>query len=548
MRHPSEVRNSIPTRALLLCVLLLLAQSLSAQLREHTAKVTYVTSTTVYVDAGTKDGFREGDTLRIWKAGSSTAMLKVTHIASKSLAASILEKTQVVLIGDEVRGSARTIAQVDATRDTATTLVQAPVRGADAVRRDSLPRIPDRVSETRVRGRIALQYHALESSVSPGLDFSQPAGVVHVSTERLFNAPLEFRYYSNHRYDARSSERRAGVEESRFRHRFYQLSLQYGEAAAPLTARIGRFVPYEVGGIGTLDGAMVVGRSNGYEIGALLGSQPGYRDSELNIRDQKVALYVGRNRVPGNWNFGAAFAQTYRDGALDRGYVYLVNSVAVVENLTLYQNASVDLYDTDGRDGMFAPHFSDFFLSATWRPLRVLSLSASMSDRRNIFFLRSYAEIPDSSFRSNRSQSYQFSAGANVAAGMYLSVTSALRNSESTDPAASISGRFTWSNVLNSRLNLYFFGGYADNVFTTSTSAGVEVNRDLFQSLYTALRLVRSDYAPVTAGRAYARTSLNVDAYYRASREVNVSLNFEHYWEGTYVTDRVYTEVTYRFD
>lgn len=537
-------------RLLLLYAIVLISGgsfALHAQVAERKAKVTYVTSSTVYVDLGMRDGFREGDTLKVWKNGAVGAVLRVTNISSKSMATSILEKSLTIVAGDEVRGLPHPIEAVqppEREADSTATAGALPVQMPSVVVRQDAAVLQG----PRIRGRISMQYYALESSFAPGLDFSQPAAVINVTAERLFSAPIELRYYSNHRFDARAEARRIGVTDDRLRNRFYQLSLQYGDRAAPFSAILGRFVPYEIGGIGTVDGVMAVGRMNGYEAGVVAGSQPGYRNSELNFRDQKIAAYIGRNDASSPWRGSAAYAQTYRDGALDRGYFYVVNSWYAGSDVTLYQNASIDIYDTDGSDGVFDPHLTDLYLSATWRPLRSLSLTGSFADRRNIFFLRSFAELPDSAFGIGRMRNYQLSAGVNLPEGMYASVTTSLRSSESTDPAAAFSGRYTWSNALGSHLNLYLLGGYADNVYTTSTSMGVEVNRDLFEGLYTAIRLLRSDYTPVSAGKDYSRTSLNLDAYYRMSRTLNLSLSFEHYWEGDATTERIYTEISMRLE
>ena len=563
--HPAREAAVIPTdgspdmrmcsagewRRFLTSVLLLVilgASASHAQVAERKGKVTYVTSSTVYVDLGMRDGFREGDTLRIRKGRTVIAALRVTNISSKSMATSILEKTGTILAGEEVVGIPHEIELPKPTRatiDSMQTVVTRPEQQPKISRSSHEEAI---TNGTRIRGRMSMQYYALESSVSPGLDFSQPAAVINLTAERLFGAPLEFRYYSNHRFDARSETRRSGVADDRLRNRFYQASLQYGDRSAPFSAILGRFVPYEIGGIGTVDGAMVVGRSNGLEAGIVAGSQPGYRNSELNFRDQKIAAYIGRNEAASPWKGSVAYAQTYRDGALDRGYFYLVNSWYAGSEITLYQNASVDMYDTDGRDGVFDPHLTDLYLSASWRPLRTLSFTGSFADRRNIFFLRSFAELPDSAFGTGRLRNYQLSTGVNIPGGMYASVTASLRTSANTDPAASLSGRYTWSNALDSRMNFYLLGGYADNVYTTSTSWGAEVNRDLFEGMYTAFRIIRSDYTPVAAGRDYSRTSLTLDMYYRLSRAWYLSLSAEHYLEGDVTTERVYTEISMRLD
>lgn len=542
--------------SILACAMLLQTAILRAQqdgsLKEEKGGVTYVTSTTVYGDLGRKHGLREGDTVFVSNAGGRIASLRILHLSSKSFSAEVLEKSATILQGNAVLARVRqapelpqpkpaTDSAVTARDDRAPTPAVAapPVTGGGAVADESV----------RIRGRLALQYYALNSPATSGLAFSQPAAVLNFTAEHLLELPLQFSYYSNHRYDARSGDARAGVEQNRLRNRFYQFSLQYGGEAEPYTAVLGRFIPYQVGGIGTVDGVMLAGRSGAFEGGVLAGSQPGYRDSELSLKDQKIAAFAGYTHEEETWRLRSnlAFAQTYRDGAVDRGYFYLVNSVSLGNEITLFQNASLDLYDADLGSGRSRPHLTDLYLSATWRPERWLSLTGSYADRRSVYFLRSFASIPDSLFNPSRLQNYSLAAGVNIPGGMYASVSASLRAQENSgSPASAYSARYTFSNLLSSRVNVYLLGSYADNLYNTSQSMGIEANRDLFEGFYTALRLQQYRFVYTANNRALDRYTAALDVYYRIGSLWYLSVNYERYWEGGIGSDRIYSEISVR--
>ncbi|MFZ1728728.1 MAG: hypothetical protein WBQ23_01880 [Bacteroidota bacterium] len=549
--------HGIPLLLLLLACVLVLTSAKGwgqdAEPREERGVVTYVTSSMVYGDIGRRNGLREGDTVYVSTSKGRIASLRVLHLASKSFSAEIIEKKGTILQGNTLTATVRGIVvppaptlQVDSTatpiRQTTATVVQG---GLPASLPGAAPERP-----TTIRGRFALQYYAMNSSASTnGLIFSQPAAVLSFTAERLFSMPLQFNYYSNHRYDARSDAARSGVTQERMRNRFYQLSLQMGGDDLPYTAVLGRFVPYQVGGIGTVDGAMLAGRSGSFEGGIIAGSQPGYRDSEISLKDQKVAAYAGYTNGAESWQLRSnlAFAQNYSDGVVDRGYFYLVNSLSFGGTVTLYQNASLDLYDADNGSGHMKPHLTDLYLSATWRPERWLSLTGSFADRRSVYFLKSFASVPDSLFNTSRLQNYQISAGFNIPGGMYASVTAALRAQEtSSKPAGSYSARYTWSNFLASRVNIYLLGSYSDNIYNTSRSIGFEANRDLLEGLYTALRLQQYRYVYTQNSRSLDRSSIGLDMYYRLSAMWYLSLNYERYWEGGVASDRLYSEISMR--
>ncbi len=525
--------------------------------REERGTVTYVTSSMVYGDLGRGNGLREGDTVMVFNEKGRIAMVRVLHLASKSFSGEVLEKNGTIVQGNALHARVQPIEipeQPGRTPDsTAASVVRRPEESAQRAEY-SPPAGNDSGSasarETRLHGRFALQYYAMNSSAAAnGLVFSQPAAVLQFTAEHLLSLPLQFSYYSNHRFDARSDAARSGSTQERLRSRFYQFALQYGGDETPYSIALGRFIPYQVGGIGTVDGAMVAGRSGKFEGGVIAGAQPGYTNSEVNLNDQKVAAYAGFTDGASGWQLRSnlAFAQTYRDGALDRGYFYLVNSLALGGEVTLYQNATLDLYDADRGSGNARPHLTDLYLSTTWRPERWLSLTGSFADRRSVYFLRSFAALPDSFFSTSRLQNYQLSAGVNISGGMYASVTTSLRMQENTDKAAmAYSGRFTWSNFLASHTNIYLLGSYTDNLYNTSRSVGFEANRDLIAGLYAALRLQQYRYVYTRSDRTLDRFAVAVDMYYRLGGMWYLSLNYERYWEGGAASDRIYSEVSMR--
>lgn len=519
--------------------------------KEEKGSVTYVTSSTVYGDLGRKNGLREGDTVFVQNSGGAVASLRILHLSSKSFSAEVLEKTAIILQGNTVLARVRPTVmapQPVTVADTAPPAPREPI--SPPVTPPAAGRVPaGDDGSTRIRGRVALQYYAMQTAATAGLTFSQPAAVLSFTAEHLFEMPLQFSWYSNHRYDARADGTRVGIDQRRLRNRFYQFSLHYGGDAEPYTGVIGRFIPYQIGGIGTVDGLMLAGRRGAFEGGILAGSQPGYRDSELSLKDQKIAAFVGYTQQDAEWRLRSnlAFAQTYRDGAVDRAYFYLVNSVSLGSDVTLYQNASLDLYDADRGSGRTRPHLTDLYLSATWRPERWLSLTGAFADRRSVYFLRSFASIPDSLFHESRMRNYSISAGANIPGGMYASVSASLREQENTNtPASAYSARYTFSNLLSSRTNVYLLGSYADNIYNTSRMFGIEANRDLFERVHTAIRVQHYRFVYLANNRALDRSTAALDVYVRIGTLWYLSLNYERYWEGNIASDRLYAELSLR--
>lgn len=528
-------------------VLAALLGAVHAHAQERRGAVTYVTSTTVYADLGRRDGFMEGDTLLVrGQRGDSTAVLLVAHIATRSLAATYLLQRGEVRQGDAVTGIphiAPVVADTTARAVATTTDMPAPA---------SMPLLPrvTPVEGTRVQGRFSLQYSLMQNDATPQLDFSQPGAVISFNAAGIAGAPLDFSWYSNHRYDARTAEALSPAD-PRMRHRIYECSARYGDAAAAASLTAGRFVPAIVGGIGTIDGALAAMHRGPWEVGAAIGAQPGYYDSRVSLADPKGAAYVaytdGDAKIA-RYQGALAYAQIYRSGALDRGYAWLVNNLSMEGGrITLYQSMSVDMYDAGEGGGTLSPHLTDMYLSGNWRAATWLSVTGSYATMRNVYYLRSTQGLPAASFRPNRQQSVQLGAGANIPGGMYLALTGQLRAREE-DPrlAPAVYARYSFSDLFETGMTLFLTGGYTDNIYNTSSVYSIEVTRDLFQKLYAALRAQRQSYSYDGGARRIDRMSLGTDLYFRLTTQLFLSLSGEIAHESTATTQRVYMEATYR--
>jgi len=552
MTHGSRLNNlSMQIISMFFVAGLFVAVSQSSHAQElREGKVTYTTGESVYIDMGSRQGFAEGDTVRVLDPdGSPVGVVIVEHLSSKSMAARIVLKKRILLQGDRAAGygsktvvPAPTPTPVEPTppaRDTARPIAPATTAPLPEAKKNIL------------HGRISAQYYALDNSATSTLDFSQPAAVLSLGADYLMGAPLFFRVYTNHRYDARSSALRTGVTDERMRHRIYEFSLKYGADTDNFQAQAGRFIVPAAGGIGVVDGALLIRRIKGWEAGIAAGTQPGYRDTELSFDDPKWAAYLryesGNDEVV-RYQSSIAFAQTYRYSNIDRGFIYIQNTASIGNLLSLYQNMNIDMYDLASDGTSVRWHISDIFVSGNYKPAKKVSVTASYSVRRNVYLMESFRGLSSEYFDRSLNHNVQVGAGYNIGSGMFVNATASLRTKEG-DPvnATAYTGRYTISDFLQSRVNIYISGIYAENRYNKSTSGSIEANRDLLENLYTSIRLQYADYKYLLTSRNLSRQNIAFDAYYRMSKTVFLSLSYEHGIETDYSTDRLYSEITWRF-
>lgn len=545
-------------RYLLVLILFFITAESHAQ-QSYTGKVTYLTSTSAYVNLGTNHGFDVGDTLRIMNKGKVAAILHVATVASKSLSAIILSKNTDLREGDEVVGftarSPKTVQQPIQTTnspgrtDTDTTHSRSIPSSPSTTQQAQVPS-QESHEENIIHGRLGLQYYALYNNSNSQLEFSQPAAVLNFTLDKIFGAPLAFNFYLNSRYDARSQQLRTGVDYPRMTNRVYEASLKYGRDSSLINFLFGRFVAPVIGGVGTFDGAMVTMQKGDLQFGIVAGTQPGWRNSDVQLSNPKFSAFASyqtgdysSTRYQGSF----AYAQQYYSNNLDRGFFYLQNTVTFSNSLSLYQNADFDLHDLVNGENKTSLHLSDFFLSASYRPLNWLSASGSYAIRRNIYFLESFKFIPDSLFDKSFLQNVQLSVGIRLPMTMYLTTTGSLRLKEG-DPrnATSLLANWSWADIFNSQVGMYISGNIADNIYNKSNSIGIDIHRDIIQDLYVSLKARRYSYIYSSSSRTINRTTIGADILYRMSRMLYSSVSYERYFEESLTTDRLYAELSIR--
>lgn len=528
--------------------LVALAPQIRAQ-KIFNGKITYLTSTSAYVDLGTNHGFDVGDTLFVVQKDKHVAVLRVATIASKSLSAAILSKEGTLKEGDEVRGATmRSPKTIERTivRDT---ILPPPASSAQPTQANVAE--PSPLQTTVVNGRFGVQYYAMYNGTARSLDFSQPAAVLNFTVDKILGAPLAFDFYVNSRYDARRQELRSGSDYPRMTNRVYDASLRYGTDASLLSFQMGRFIAPVIGGVGTFDGGMITVLQSGVQMGIVAGTQPGWKNSEVQLSAPKFAAFVSTQSGDyrsAYYQGSVAYAQQYYAKALDRGFIYLQNSVTFSNSLSLYQNANVDLHDIVGAERKVSPHLSDFFLSASYRPFTWLSTSGSYAIRRNIYFLESFKGIPDSLFDKSFLQNVQLSLGFRLPFTLYLTTTGAIRKKEGdTRAATSLLANLSWADIAGSQIGAYISGNIADNVYNKSSSIGIDVHRDFFDDIYLSMKARRYFYNYSSSNRTIARTTVGTDILYRVSKAIYSTLSYERYFEESSTTDRLYIETSLRF-
>ncbi len=346
------------------------------------ARVTYVSGSSAYIDAGERDGVAPDAELDVIHAGAAAGRLRVRFLSPRRAQCEILSGADVIAVGDSVR-YVRAPAAVAS--DTAAVVRAAPVEAS--------PRPPTNA----LRGRIGLRYFATWQRDSGSGGVSQPSGDVRLEGP-LAGIPIEIAI------DARGRRTRSVaidgvVSQTRTSTLVYQSSLAWRSAGGARVS-IGRQYAGELASVSLFDGALAAFEGPRMGVGAFAGTQPDVASMGYSTRVREYGAYVSTHSVSAStraWTLVSGAIGSYDSGQLDREFVFLSGSLSTAL-LSLYALQEVD-YNRGWKRTFGPPALSptSTYLSARARLSGAISLQAGYDTRRSVRLYRNYL-TPDIAF------------------------------------------------------------------------------------------------------------------------------------------------------
>jgi len=513
-----------------LCVLEVQAQE--KEIKKITCAVSYVTSTTIYVDAGTKRGVATGDTLHVTRKGIEKGEVLVLAVSSSSASASILAKADSIVVGDSVW------------------VVKEVAPEAPPVERPQAFRQPGTFSRANaVTGSVALQY---VGAGAPGsrFDYSQPAAVVRLNVGGLFGTGAILTV------NGRAYRDLSGIYDfygggSRTKLRMYELSLTYDDDRAWYGYSFGRVTSRYVSGMGQFDGGQFLVRSDNLSLGLVLGTQPDYRSSGFVTDEQKTAAFVHYTFGPDVFNmtdFTLAYGQQLYQGRLDRDFVYLQSSSRLGSELSFYQSSEIDLHKISDGVRSHAFRVSSTFATLTYTPLNWLSTNIGYDATRNIYLFQSMKSLPDSLLDQNLQQGYRGMVSVQVLRGFSLMVQGNYRAKEGGLPSAKTIGEgLRLSDIMETGVTAG--GRYAsiEGIYTKGNDFQADVNRWFSNAFSLGFRFDRYAYSVLTTSERLVTTTASVDINSSFAGSLYSLLSFDKVWDTVRNSVRIYYEFGMHF-
>ncbi len=474
------MRIALKTTGLILLTFLALHMPAYAR-NKSMFPISYVSGTTIYINAGRLQGILVGDTAIIIHANTETGVAVIFAVADSSSALRIVTQTGTIAIGDtaitatEITESKSSLLEEDAT--------QAPI----------IPRITSPAAKSEreniLSGRAAVQYNFISAEESK-FSLSQPAGMLALNIANLFGTGTVFSFDDRSFYDKTDDYSLYG-NATGFQHNLYQVSLIHDLPDASVGYGVGRLTSRFVGGIGTFDGAQFYYRMNNFT-GGVLGGAAADVPSSLNFGGTRTALFL-------NYHSGSDFFRQYDgtiayglqmvSGNLDRNFLYLQNSLSLGTKLYLYETTEIDMSQLSNGARATSFNFSDTYFSANYYPEDWLSSNIGYDASRDVYLFQSMKNVPDSLIDRNILQGYRASLTAHLPDRITISANATLNaRSDYARDEHTLGGSARASDILGTNINAAV--NYLDivGVFSNGHDFSGEIDRTLFDRLSITLR------------------------------------------------------------
>lgn len=408
--------------ALLLAAPPLRAQQGEPPSRRAWTRVTYLTLSSAYVDAGTADGVVEGTRLEVVRGDSTVAVLRARFVATHKAACEIVSATVTLAVGDVARFTPASPA-----RDTVAVVAQRVARAPAS-----------RDGAGVLRGRIGFYYLTVQQLDGSGAAFTQPSGDVRVAGSRLGGTGLGL--LADVRSRRMVQTRADGLGTAvRGQTRVYQAALSWQTPGSSLRLALGRQFAPGIPPVGLLDGMSARLALGGWTAGVFAGTQPEPVDLKFTNATTQVGVSLGRHNRSGAasaWSVTTGLSGSYVRGAANREFLYLQGNLST-GRLSLYAAQEVDYYRADrrvGGEGALSP--TSTFASLRLQLAEGFSVRAGVDNRRNVRLYRDVidpATVFDDAFR----RGVWAGVSARLGARVHASVDARASRGGTTGPADS---------------------------------------------------------------------------------------------------------------
>ena len=242
-------------------------------------------------------------------------------------------------------------------------------------------------------------------------------------------------------------------------------------------------------------------------------------------------------------------------GNIDRRFVYLQHSNALLPRLYFFGSAEADLYSKvlNTTDSSYtkdnSPSLSNVYVSLRYKVIKQLSLSFSYSARQNIIYYETYKNIIEQLLEMAGTQGYMFQANYHPGKNLSIGANAGYRFSKQDPrPTKNLYSYVTYSNVPWLHASATLSATLLETSYTTGQIYSLGLSRDLLPGkVYGGLSYRFVNYKFVSNEEPLTQHMGEVNLTWRVMKKLLCSLNYEGTFETQRNYNRVYINLTQRF-
>jgi len=333
------------------------------------ATVTYVTGSSIYLDAGANDGLQVGAKLELRRDELLVATIEISEVSSNRAVGKIAQQQLLPAIGDHATFAP--VVRVEPKR----------------VETDSRAK-PRRRRPVGIGGRVGVQYWGMDDRTQSGGGYSQPALNLRLDGSQMGGSPWGFDVDIRARRTFRNDPALEDVSATRA----YRMNVSHQRQESGWRFALGRQVAPQAASISIFDGLSVDYDTDRWGAGIVSGSQPDPTDYGYSSDITEHGFYFrlhNRAASKSRWNVVAGAIGSYRGSEVSREFVYVLGRYST-RRFWLYASQELDINRdwkvSDFGEESIAPTSS--FVSMTLRASKNLSIRGGYDNRRNVRLIR----------------------------------------------------------------------------------------------------------------------------------------------------------------
>jgi hypothetical protein len=371
-----------------------------------TARVTYISGTSVYIDAGTNDGLAVGAAAELIRDGAAVGKLKVTYVTSDKATCSPDGPIPDVKIGDVVRFSPGMKPAPGAAAVAASEIPDVASSGATKANASRSPESAFR--RAGMRGRIGVRYLWVKDRSGIGEDISQPSLDLLLAGSQIAGAPVDLiidaRARRTYLTPTGGSSSNYGVDH------VYQANVAWRPGDFRLA--FGRLVSPTLAVASLFDGLVAEYLHGGFNVGVLAGTQPNPVTYAISSDVRQYGAYTGWSSSAAKttrWHVGFGAIGSKENGEINRDFTY-VEARVTHPVVTAYVQQQVDInrgWRKEATGTSVTPSATVVMIHV--RPAPSWTVDAGYDSRRNVL-LYSDLDTPVTDFDDATRQGYWIGA------------------------------------------------------------------------------------------------------------------------------------------